>query len=341
MRIEANESNITVSERQFLLYKYFLANSNEDTVIPYKQLMNFLWQTYGIIISTNTLYNDIAILTHPESFNLDIEYDFSKRGYKLKSHPFEPLELRLLIDSVQAAKFITQKKADELTAKVSTLTDIHTAKKLRRKSFIENRITAMDESVVNNCDRLFEAIDKGKKISFKFFHYRRDGKKDYTKDGKLYIVSPYAMIWRNGFYYLYAYVDGENRFRYFRTDRMDTIKVLLQDREGQEKFAVKNITRSKVKVFGIREGKEETVKLLFNLGLVDAVRDEFGSNLLMMPHDEKRFSITADVRLNMDFYAWLFSFGRGVEIIRPDYVRDKMREYAQNIAEMYKDDGEM
>ena len=47
------------------------------------------------------------------------------------------------------------------------------------------------------------------------------------------------------------------------------------------------------------------------------------------------------VRLTREFYSWLFTFGRGAKIVAPVEVADKMREYAENIAEMYKDDGEM
>lgn len=51
--------------------------------------------------------------------------------------------------------------------------------------------------------------------------------------------------------------------------------------------------------------------------------------------------MSVKVRLTREFYSWLFTFGRGAKIVAPVEVADKMREYAENIAEMYKDDGEM
>ncbi len=339
MKITENERAISTAERQYLLYRFLLENSNKDNVVSAKRINDFL-DTYDIVVSSNTLYNDLDAISRITK--IEVKYDFSKKGYYLKNPPFQPHELRLMVDSIQASPFITQQKADEITRKISSLTDRFTAQQLRRQSFVEDRIRSMNESIVKDADRIFSAIREGKKIAFKFFHYDRKKKKVYSRSGKVYIVSPFAMIWRNGYYYLYAFVDGENRFRYFRIDRMDNIsKPLLDKRSGEELYSAKMLTKKTAKSFGIRESKEASVSMRFNNGLVDAVMDAFGKDVMMMPDGEDHFTITERVRLNMDFYAWLFSLGRGVKIIRPQKVVDKMCEYTQNITDMYKDDGEM
>lgn len=339
MKITENERAISTAERQYLLYRFLLENSNKDNVVSAKRINDFL-DTYDIVVSPNTIYNDMEAISRITK--IEIKYDFSKKGYYLKNPPFQPHELRLMVDSIQASPFITQQKADEITKKISSLTDRFTAQQLRRQSYVEDRIHSMNESIVRDADRIFSAIREGKKIAFKFFHYDRKKQKVYSRSGKVYIVSPFAMIWRNGYYYLYAFVDGENRFRHFRIDRMDAIsKPLLDSRDGEERYSAKELTKKTAKSFGIREGKEETVSLRFNNGLVDAVMDAFGRDVMMIPDDEENFIITERVRLNMDFYAWLFSFGRGVKVIKPEKVIEKMCEYTQNITDMYKDDGEM
>ena len=137
-------------------------------------------------------------------------------------------------------------------------------------------------------------------------------------------------------------MDGENRFRYFRIDRMENIsEPLLVAREGKDKFDAKSLKHRDVKIFSIKEGKDTMVKIRFNNGLVDAVRDQFGKDLIMIPQDEKTFTVSVNVRLSSEFYAWLFGFGRGAKILGPPEVAGKMREYAEKIVEMYKDDGEM
>lgn len=99
---------------------------------------------------------------------------------------------------------------------------------------------------------------------------------------------------------------------------------------------------SKYVVFSQHEpAKDYPVKISFNNGLVDVVRDKFGKDIMMIPDGEDNFTISATVRVSTEFYAWLFTFGRGAKILSLQNVADKMRDYAKNVYEMYKNDGEM
>ena len=70
----------------------------------------------GIEASTKTIYNDILRLQ--EDFGVPIEYNASKWGYYITEPEFKPYELRLMVDSIQSSKFITQEKAREITGKL-------------------------------------------------------------------------------------------------------------------------------------------------------------------------------------------------------------------------------
>ena len=129
MKITENERAISTAERQYLLYRFLLENSNKDHVVSAKRINDFL-DTYDIVVSPNTIYNDIEAISRITK--IEIKYDFSKKGYYLKNPPFQPHELRLMVDSIQASPFITQQKADEITKKISSLTDRFTAQQLRR-----------------------------------------------------------------------------------------------------------------------------------------------------------------------------------------------------------------
>ena len=71
---------------------------------------------------------------------------------------------------------------------------------------------------------------------------------------------------------------------------------------------------------------------------MDAVIDQFGKDVMMIPQDESHFTITAKIKPTGEFYGWLFSFGKGAEIIKPEDIRESMRGYAKNVLEMYKDE---
>ena len=200
-----------------------------------KDLEHYLMEK-GFPVEKKTLYADFAVLD--DVFGLHLEYDKHAKGWKLLNPPFEPHELRMLVDGVQSAKFITKEKAREITMKIKRLAGKDTVATLNRQTYVADRVRNQNENVVSEADHIHQAIAEDRQIGFRYFHYTPDknNPKSYSKDGKLYIVSPYALLWNNGNYYLYAY-DGK-KFRYFRVDRMESIrKPLLQKREANEAFS--------------------------------------------------------------------------------------------------------
>ena len=343
MRISRNVREYTVGERQFLLYKFFLTHASTNGVITYTQIMDYLLEC-EIKITDNTLYNDLNVLKNVESYNLDIEYDFSKKGYRVKNLPFEPYEIRLIAHSIQSSKFITQAKARELIGKVKKLTDRETASSLNSDAFVFERIHSQNDSTIPHIDRLYQAIAEDSQIKFKRFSYTpsKDNPKTYSRSGQLMTVSPYKLIWHNGNLYLLAYVGGKrNRFDYFRVDRLENItKPLGIKREGKEKYQEYEKKLKTVKIFDMIMGTEYDVKMRFVNGLAGAVIDKFGKDIMMIP-DGDYFTTTQKIDVNAAFFAWMATFGGGAEILGPEKVVERMKRFLDNAVKVYKKDGEM
>lgn len=72
---------------------------------------------YGISAERKSLYSDIESL---RLFGLDIIGIQEDRtySYHIGNRQFELAELKLLVDSIQSAKFITEKKSNELIKKI-------------------------------------------------------------------------------------------------------------------------------------------------------------------------------------------------------------------------------
>ena len=271
---------------------------------------------------------------------MHIEYSAKHRGYLLMNPPFEPYELRLIVDSVQSSKFITREKAREITGKVRKLAGKDTAETLIHENIVANRVRSMNDSVVKDADRIHQAIKMDSKIGFRYFHYTpgMEGKKKYSKDGEQLIVSPYALLWNNGNYYLYAY-DG-NKFRYYRVDRMERISnPLVMARDGKQLYKEKDLTRQEAKVFDMYGGDRYTVRIRFRNQLADAVIDQFGKEVGMFPCDNEHFIIQVPVEISPPFFAWIATFGRRVKILSPEPVVEKMRDFLQKSMDMYKEEG--
>ena len=335
----AYNGRYSIAIRILLLKKYFEANAGRNRYVIPQEIHDYL-KEYELDVEKKALYADFAVLG--DIFGLQLEYDPHKKGYRLLNPPFEPYELRLMVDSIQSSKFITQKKAQEITRKIKALAGKETLETLNRQAYVADRVRSMNDSVVKDADRIHAAIKGDWKIGFRYFHYSPAHGKErtYSKSGQEYIVSPYALLWNNGNYYLYAYDSEKQKFRYFRVDRMESIgNPLPYRRDGREAYQEKDITSQKAKVFDMYGGTEYTVRIRFRNELADAVVDQFGKDVGMFPYDDEHFLIQVPVEISPTFFAWIATFGRRVKILSPEPVVEKMRDFLQRSMDMYKDEG--
>lgn len=324
-----------------LLYirDYLYAHATKEHPKNATHIKKFL-ATKHIEAHVKTIYNDILRLQ--TDFNVPIEYDAKHWGYYITKPVFEPYELRLMVDSIQSSKFITQKEANTITQKISGLADVYTKESLNRVAYVSDRVRSKNERVVKDADKIHSAIAQNRKIGFRYFHYtpNKDNPKKFSKSGDMYIVSPYALLWDNGNYYLYAYTD-KGKFRTFRIDRMEAIShPLMAERDGEKEFKASQITSREYKVFQMYHGDQMKVRVRFSNHLADAVIDQFGKSVILVPDDEKHFIATLPVEISPPFWAWISTFGRGAKVLHPEEAVNKMREFIEKLNDMYNDEGE-
>jgi predicted DNA-binding transcriptional regulator YafY len=325
-----------------LLYirDFLYAHATKEHPQNANRIQDFLLSN-GIEASTKTIYNDILRLQ--EDFGVPVVYDAKRWGYYITEPEFKPYELRLMVDSIQSSKFITQTEARTISQKIAKLGDVYTRPTLTdRHAWVSDRVRSANDDVVREADRIYAAIANNRKIRFRYFHYtpNRANPKKYSKNGDFYTVSPYAMLWDNGNYYLYAYTE-KGVFRTFRIDRMERISNPLQEeRDGEKEFKAEAITAKEYKVFQMFHGEQVKVRVRFSNRLADAVIDQFGKNTILVPEDDGHFIVLLPVELSPPFFAWIATFGRGAKILSPAAAVDKMRDFIQRCSDMYNDEGE-
>ena len=287
----------------------------------------------GIEAERKSLYSDMEEL---RLFGMDVIWDRS--GYALVSRDFELAELKLLVDSVQASRFITEKKSADLIRKIEKLGSMYEAEALQRQVYLANRSKASNESILRSVDTLHEAVRKGKMIAFRYFEYLPDKSRRYRNGGEDYIVSPYGMTVAEDNYYLIAHSEKRSGLTHYRVDRMTDIKILTETAEDLkavmgDRFDLGEYYRKNFSMFA---GEAEQVKLLCKNKLASAVIDRFGEGVHMRPEGVDRFVATVKVSVSPTFFAWVFTFGDEMKIIEPDTVRE---EFAQTLATLSRSYG--
>ena len=113
------------------------------------------------------------------------------------------------------------------------------------------------------------------------------------------------------------------------------IQMSDEKREGQEQFERLNMADYAKKSFGMFGGKEQKVKLLVKNELAGVMIDRFGKDIMMIPKEEKYFTVNVDVHISNQFLGWVFSLGDGVKIISPDEVVEQMKQEVERLQQQY------
>ena len=272
------------------------------------------------------------------TYGLDVEQvaDGQFYGYYVASRRFELPELKLLVDSVQSSKFITQRKTNALIKKIETLASCYDAQRLQRQVYVAGRVKTMNESIYYNVDAVHAGISEDKKIRFRYFEYTVAKERRYRRDGAYYIVSPYALTWDDENYYMVAYETETDSIRHYRVDKMTNIATVDEPRDGAAAYRSLDMAMYSRKVFGMFSGREEHVRLRFANHLVGAVLDRLGQDVSIIPDGAEHFTVSADVIVSPQFFAWLCGFGADAQLLAPASAAEQMKAYIEEIAALYR-----
>ena len=321
------------AERLVKLRDYLYANASPTHAVKMADIIEYL-ESESYEVTIKTVYSDIKTLKY--FFKVDTKYDGRQRGYLLLNPPFEPYELRSIVNSIQAAKFLTQQEADRLTDKVSELADKDTRLSLKRKICVYNRTRAINEEAMIALETIYEAIAKDQKIRYKYFYYTSDSHnpKYYSnRNGNRDIIaSPYEVFW-NGEEFLVSVtqvIDRKEKITTLHLEHMEQVEIHPDKREGKE--LVKN--QSKTKLHSRRRKLPSQVKLKAWKAFATFIIDKFGNDVIMMiPQDDDNFTAIVNTRPTPELYMWTLIFHPRIEITFPEDAESKLRQYFLEISE--------
>ena len=324
-------------QRLKLLYlmKIFAEDTDDEHMLTLPQIIGKL-NAYGVDVERKTLYQDFALL---RDFGFDIVRVKTQRNhyYHIGNRQFELPELKLLVDSVQSAKFITKKKSNALIHKLEGMVSKYEARQLQRQVIISGRVKAMNESIYFNVDKLHEAIGTGCQIRFKYYRWNINKEMELRKAGDWYEVSPWALMWDDENYYLVAYDAEDKKIKHYRVDKMMQISVVDKKREGKEQFKAFDMPRYTKSLFGMYGGEEVRVTLEAENQMVGILIDRFGKDIPIRPVNKNHFRTTVNVAVSGQFLGWIMALDEGVKIVGPEKVLERMKQKIGLLNKVYKD----
>ena len=319
--------------KMLILAQLFLSKTDDEHGLTMAEIIENL-KMEGVNADRKTLYTDIEEL---REFGMDIIAE--KKGknffYHIGSREFELPELKLLVDSVQSAKFITDKKSKELIKKLESLVSIYEGKKLQRQVVIAGRVKTINENIYYNVDQIHEAIGKECQIEFQYFQWNIHKEMTLRKNGAFYQVSPWALMWDDENYYLVAYDDQEKKIKHDRVDKMLHVSVIEKRRQGEEDFKEFDMPHYTKSLFGMFGGKETQVTLMAENEKIGILIDRFGKDIPISKVDDQHVKTTVNVAISNQFLGWIMSLGDGIQVLGPESVVTSMKEEIQRLYNLY------
>jgi predicted DNA-binding transcriptional regulator YafY len=324
----------SANQKLKLLYmaKIFLNMTDENHPMSLEQIKQEL-AACGIDAERKSLYDDLDAL---RTFGIDVQMVRDpKARYFVADRIFELPELKILVDSVQANQFLTEKKTLALIKKLEKQCSKHEAQLMHRQVYVANRIKTMNESIFYNVDSIQNGIALDRQIAFKYFELDADKKKQYRHSGERYRVSPFALTLSGENYYLLGYDSQVGVVKHYRVDKMDTIQICDAPREGKEAFREIDLASYTKHTFGMFGGEKQRVTLEFSNGLAGVVIDRFGKDVPFIRRDDGHFIIHVEVTVSPQFYGWLFALGSEARILEPERVAEGMKGQLCSVAGLY------
>ena len=150
------------------------------------------------------------------------------------------------------------------------------------------------------------------------------------------MISPFALVYSDENYYFLGYDAEKREIRPFRVDRMENVVTQDADRVGQDAFAEIKIEDYKKYSFSMFGGERETVTMVFQNRMMNAVIDRFGSDIHARKVDNNHFEINVSVAISQQFFGWVFGLGKMVRITAPEGVKAQMKKALEDVGERYE-----
>jgi predicted DNA-binding transcriptional regulator YafY len=317
-------ADIKASQRLLRLKDILFQETDEHHELSMKEIIEKLQLEFG----DNMAFDPRAIKRDIDALNeegFEVMINKGPHGKALYSHQdrlFETYQLRLIVDAILSARFITEKEKKLLIQKVKKLTSKHIAKSLPDPLIFHQSVN-MDYNLIKlNIDRIHQAISEHRVLKYQYGKYNVEKEFVYNRDGSWYEVEPYALIWQHDFYYLIGKYKPTEEFRHYRLDRMRNVEV-TDETFRREPIDIKKYVDQTFHMFA---GEDQWIKIQFHHELINVVLDRFGLEADIKKVDEKHFLLTTKAKISSGLIGWILTWGSKAKVLSPDWLVEEVKK---------------
>ena len=330
-----------------LIREYIYNEASKEHPKNATHIRKFLRENYDVEATPRTIHTDIKRLR--KDVGVPILFNRHKNGYYIEQRQFSIAELRLLVDCIYNADFISRSDADFLTAKILGLASRPDREALADKQD-EDKKSQTDISVLKNVEIISNAIERGRKINFVPLQYVARRTTHTARHNFTHTVSPRKLTWKQGRCMLEATLHnshGANINLSYDVAFIGDIKILSVPSVYSKPDRTEMPTMEET--LDLTYGKKRAITIRFSREVLDEVVRELGEDAVLIPVDDSHFKVTVKERIsnfyvNREFLSWVSSFGCAAKILEPqdvvDYYLNWCKKENEHINALYERDTE-
>lgn len=294
---------------------------------------------YGITAERKSVCRDINVLIDA-GYKISLSSD-QRKGYYMSSHEFDDWEIKVMMDAVLQARCITRKDTELLKNKLLNQTSERGRKRLNRIITIENRNKSNVSYAKEFMEILIEAMYLGRKVVFQYTDRDKHMERVLRREGYVYKVNPYTVIWQNETYYLICNLDKYDNLTHFRLDRMENLRICQDDIARDPKdflgdnpsIKIQEHVDTCINQFG---GDLIRLKLEYEGSDMNLFYDYAGENIRLIEKENGIFLVTLDVQNSDGLINWLMQCSQQFKVIEPFEVKEKLLSRLRDSIKKYE-----
>ena len=307
--------------------------SDENHALTQQDIIKLLEKDYDISCDRRTVGSRVKEL-------MELGWDIDcGRGCKLLSREFDDSELRILIDSVLFSKSISTRQAQTLVRKLQGFASKYFNAKVSHVCNLPELNRTINRQAMYSLEIINDAIAAKKKIEFIYNEMGTDFKL-HPKRQKPYKVNPYQIVANNGKFYLIGNYDKYDNVAHFRIDKMTDIKLLDETikprKEVPELANGLNLPIHMAEHIYMFSGASVITEIKTTSDMMGELVDWFGTDFKIDREEENYIIIRVKCNRNALRY-WALQYGPYVEVLKPESLRQQIREDAENMVEKYRE----
>ena len=260
-------------------------------------------------------------------------------------HEFTYGELSLLIDGVLFADGLTKTHRSALIRKIERLSGKHFQSVIRK---IDMNIYGRSENgeILLVLEDIRQAIAEGRQLQFRYcdigIDFQPHPRKGDDDEPRLYTVSPYQIIAKNGHQYLISNLEPHEDLTHFRIDRIRNSHVLgaparpLRSLHGFENgLQLSEYVKAHPNLWS---GAPAHITFRCESKMMNDVADAFGTELQIEKQADGKVLVHVHAA-EKGMLHWALQFADAVEVLSPQSLREQIAETLRGALEKYEGEG--